>query len=389
MYDFTFEVGTKILFGKDQLEKLPKEIKKYGNRVLLCYGGGSIKRIGLYDDVVKLLNDNEIFYCELDGIESNPRVESAEKGIQIARENNLNFILAIGGGSVIDCAKLVAAGVYTDCTPWDIVISKCNVEKAVPLGTILTIAATGSEMDNVSVITNLKTKEKLAWGTKLVLPKFSFMNPEYTFSVPKKHTAAGVADIMSHTMENYFTLNDGCYLQDRFAEGILKTCVEYGPVVYNNPENYDARANIMWANSWAINGILDSGKATDWSVHAMEHELSAFYDITHGVGLAILTPNWLKYVLNEDTVSKIRTFGINVFGIEQSDDEFADANKAIDTLREFFNSMEIPDTLTKVGIGEEHLEEMAKLTIEHKNGIINGFAKLDEKDVLEIYKMSL
>ncbi|RVU55105.1 iron-containing alcohol dehydrogenase [Anaerosphaera multitolerans] len=389
MKDFIFEVGTKILFGEDQLKHLPKEIKKYGNSVLFCYGGGSIKKLGLYDDVVKLLEENGIAYSELSGIEPNPRVESAIDGIRIARENKVDLVLAVGGGSVIDCAKLIAAGYYVDENPWDIVVGKVKVEKALPLGTILTLAATGSEMDTDSVITNLETKQKLGWGSKHVLPKFSIMNPVYTYSVNKHHTAAGVADIMSHTMENYFSLNDGCYLVDRLAEGILKTCIKYGPVALESPEDFDARANIMWANSWAINGLLKTGKDTSWSVHAIEHELSAFYDITHGTGLAILTPNWLRHVLNEHTANKIAIFGKNVFGIEPSGDKFADANKAIDALREFFDKMGIPKGLRDLGIGEEHLEEMAELTIKHKGGPIDGFITIDVEDVLEIYKMSL
>lgn len=244
-------------------------------------------------------------------------------------------------------------------------------------------------MNSGSVITNLESKEKLGWGSPYVLPKFSFLNPKLTFSVPKYHTAAGTADIMSHTMENYFTLNDGAYLSDRFAEAILKTCIKYGKIAVEEPESYEARANLMWANSWAINGLLNAGKNKSWSVHAMEHELSAFYDITHGVGLAILTPNWLRHCLNEETVDKICEFGKNVFEIEEMQDKFEMANKSIDALSSFFKSIGIPMSLREVGIDEEHLEEMAKLTIEHKGGPIDGFVKLEEDDVLKIYQMSL
>lgn len=388
MQDFIYEVSTKILFG-DKLKKLPEEVKKYANRVLLTYGGGSIKKSGLYDEIIKMFEENNIFYKELSGIEPNPRIESVREGLKIVRENNLEFILAVGGGSVIDCSKLIAAGVYEESDPWDIVIGKVSPKKAIPLGTILTLAATGSEMNSGSVITNLESKEKLGWGSPYVLPKFSFLNPKLTFSVPKYHTAAGTADIMSHTMENYFTLNDGAYLSDRFAESILKTCVKYGKIAVEEPENYEARANLMWANSWAINGLLNAGKNKSWSVHAMEHELSAFYDITHGVGLAILTPNWLRHCLNEETVDKICEFGKNVFEIEEMQEKFEMANKSIDELSSFFKSIGIPMSLREVGIDEEHLEEMAKLTIEHKGGPIDGFVKLEEDDVLKIYQMSL
>ena len=390
MQDFIFEVSTKILFGRDNLKKLSKEIKAHGNKVLICYGGGSVKRSGLYDKIVANLKENNIEYKDLAGIEPNPRIESVKRGIEIVKENNIDFILAVGGGSVIDCAKLVAAGAKIEADPWKIVLGEERVREALPIGAILTIAATGSEMDNLSVISNMDTKQKLAWGSKYVLPKFAIMNPEYTYTVPKYHTAAGSADIMSHTMENYFSLNDGCYMQDRMSEGILKTVINYGPIAYNDPENYEARANLMWSSSWAINGLLGSGKSTAWSVHAMEHELSAYYDITHGVGLAILTPRWLRHVLNDETVEKIATFGKNVFEIEETSDKFEDANKAIDALHKFFKEeLNIPMTLKEIGIDETHLREMADATITHNGGNIMGFVELSSEDVYEIFKESL
>ncbi|WP_277222097.1 iron-containing alcohol dehydrogenase [Peptoniphilus vaginalis] len=390
MKDFIFNVNTKILFGRDQMKNLASEIKKYGSRVLLTYGGGSIKRSGLYDEVVKIFEDNDIFYKELAGIEPNPRVDSAREGVKIVRENDLDFILAVGGGSVIDLSKLVAGAVYLDCDPWDIVIKKAKIEKALPIGTILTLAATGSEMDAGGVITNLETNQKLGFGSAYTLPKFSIMNPETTYSVNVKHTAAGIADIMSHTMENYFTLGDGAYMQNRLAEGILKTCIHYGPIAMEEAENYEARANIMWASSWAINGLLSTGKSTGWSVHAMEHELSAYYDITHGIGLAILTPRFLKHILNEKTVDMIRDFGINVFNMIASDDKMKDAKKAIGYLHAFFEQdMCIPMTLGEVGIDDEKLEVMAEAAARHAGGTIKGVVELTKEDVLEIYKASL
>ncbi|MBU5669924.1 iron-containing alcohol dehydrogenase [Peptoniphilus sp. MSJ-1] len=390
MKDFIFHVPTKILFGKDQMKNLAGEIKKYGDRVLLAYGGGSIKRTGLYDEIVKIFEDNNIFYKELSGIEPNPRVESAVRGVEIVRENELNFILAVGGGSVIDLSKLIAGAVFLDCNPWDIVIKKEKITKALPIGTILTLSATGSEMDSGGVITNLETKQKLSFGSKYTLPKFSILNPEITYTVNEKHTAAGVADIMSHTMENYFTLNDGAYMQNRLAEGILKTCIHFGPIALENPTNYDARANLMWASSWAINGLLDTGKETPWSVHAMEHELSAFYDLTHGIGLAILTPRFLSHILNDDTVDMIRDFGINVFNINKTDDKFKDAKAAIGALHMFFEQdMKIPMSLTEVGIDEKHLEEMAENAAKHAGGSIRGVVELNKDDILKIYKACL
>lgn len=387
MQDFIFYNPTKILFGKEELKKLPEEIKKYGSKVLFAYGGGSIKKNGIYDKIVSLLNESGIEFMELSGIEPNPRVDSAIEGARIIKENGLDFVLAVGGGSVVDCSKLIAAAAVTDAEPWDIVIRKHKVEGALPLGVVLTLSATGSEMDAGSVITNPQTREKLGWGTEYVRPKFSILNPEHTFTVNSWHTAAGVADIMSHTMENYFTTYDDLYLQDCFAEGVLKTCLKYAKTAVDEPENYEARANLMWANTWAINGLLETGKSTGWSVHAMEHELSAYYDITHGVGLAILTPRWLEHVLNENTKAKIARFAREVFGVE-GDDDYEVARAGIKALHDFFVNLGIPMTLREVGI-TEHLEEMAENTIKHVGGPIRGFQELNAKDVLEIYKNSL
>lgn len=387
MKDFTFDISTKILFGKDHLKNLAGEIKKYGSKVLLVYGQKSIKKIGLYDQIIKTFSENSIESFELQGIVPNPRIDKVRQGVKIAKENKIDFILAVGGGSVIDTAKLVAAGALIENDPWDIVIGKAKVENALPIGSILTLAATGSEMDTSSVITNEETSQKLGWGSEFVRPKFAIMNPEYTYTVNSYHTAAGTADIMSHTMENYFSLNDGCYLQDRFSEGVLKTCIKYGPIAIKDPENYEARANLMWANSWAINGLLDAGKSTAWSVHAMEHELSALRDITHGVGLAILTPYWLEYCLDDETSEKIAEFGYNVFDIEKSESTNEDAKKAIEALREFFSSIGIPTKLRDESFSEEDLPIMAKNCMNNKKtSKIKGFKHLEEKDVLNIYK---
>lgn len=387
MKDFTFDISTKILFGKDHLKNLAGEIKKYGNKVLLVYGQKSIKKIGLYDQIVNIFAENSIEYFELEGIVPNPRIDKVRMGVKIAKEYKIDFILAVGGGSVIDTAKLVAAGALIENDPWDIVIGKAKVENALPIGSILTLAATGSEMDTSSVITNEETSQKLGWGSEFVRPKFAIMNPEYTYTVNSYHTAAGTADIMSHTMENYFSLNDGCYLQDRFSEGVLKTCIKYGPIAIRDPENYEARANMMWANSWAINGLLDAGKSTAWSVHAMEHELSALRDITHGVGLAILTPYWLEYCLDDQTSEKIAEFGYNVFNLEKSESTNEDAKKAIEALREFFSSIGIPTKLRDESFSEEDLPIMAKNCMNNrKTPEIKGFKHLVEEDVLNIYK---
>ena len=387
MKDFNFNISTKILFGKDQLNNLADEIKKYGQRVLLVYGRNSIKKIGLYDEIVKIFEENSITHFELSGVVPNPRIDKVREGVKIAKDNDIDFVLAVGGGSVVDSAKLIAAGFYTDSDPWDIVIKKEKVTNALPLGSILTLAATGSEMNAGSVISNEETGQKLGWGSEYVRPKFAIMNPEYTYSVDSYHTAAGTVDIMSHTMENYFTLNDGAYLNDRFAEGILKTCIKYGPIAIKESDNYEARSNLMWANSWAINGLISAGKSTEWSVHAMEHELSALRDITHGVGLAILTPAWLEYCLDDETSEKISTFGYNVFDIEKTDSQIDDAKKAIEALRNFLESLGINLSLKEEGFSEEDLPIMAKNCLDNKNkSQIDGFKVLKEEDILNIYK---
>lgn len=386
MLNFNYSIPTKIFFGKGQIEILGKEIKKYGNKVLVVYGGGSIKKNGVYDEVVNIFKDNNINFWELSGVEPNPRITTVRKGIKMCKENDVDFILAVGGGSSIDCSKVIAAGCYYKKDPWDIVLDSSKIENAIPLGTILTLSATGSEMNAGAVITNLETNEKLGTHHPSMAPKFSILDPSYTFTVPKKHTAAGIADIMSHTFENYFSKTKEAYLQNRMAESILKTCIEYGKVAIEEPENYEARANLMWASSLAINGILSYGKETKWSVHPIEHELSAFYDITHGVGLAILTPYWMEYVLDYGTLDNFVEYGVNVWNIDDKQDKYAIANKAIEKTREYFISLGIPSTLKEVGIEEEKLEEMAKAAT--RRGAVGGFRPLKEEDVLKIYKLA-
>ncbi|RXI40948.1 NADH-dependent alcohol dehydrogenase [Clostridium tetani] len=386
MLNFNYSIPTKIFFGKGQIEILGKEIKKYGNKVLVVYGGGSIKKNGVYDEVVNIFKDNNINFWELSGVEPNPRITTVRKGIKMCKENDVDFILAVGGGSSIDCSKVIAAGCYYKKDPWDIVLDSSKIENAIPLGTILTLSATGSEMNAGAVITNLETNEKLGTHHPSMAPKFSILDPSYTFTVPKKHTAAGIADIMSHTFENYFSKTKEAYLQNRMAESILKTCIEYGKVAIEEPQNYEARANLMWASSLAINGILSYGKETKWSVHPIEHELSAFYDITHGVGLAILTPYWMEYVLDYGTLDNFVEYGVNVWNIDDKQDKYAIANKAIEKTREYFVSLGIPSTLKEVGIEEEKLEEMAKAAT--RRGAVGGFRPLKEEDVLKIYKLA-
>ncbi|MGO1368983.1 MAG: iron-containing alcohol dehydrogenase [Senegalia sp. (in: firmicutes)] len=387
MLNFNYSIPTRVFFGKDKINTLSENIKEYGNKILLVYGGGSIKKTGLYDDIVKIFKNDHIKYFELEGVKPNPRIDTVRKGIQICKENDIDLVLAVGGGSVIDASKVIAAGVHYDGDAWDIVLDPRKIYKALPIATILTLAATGSEMDAGAVITNPETKQKLGTGSPNIFPKFSILDPTYTFSVPKNQTAAGVVDIMSHVFEVYFSKTNEAYLQNRMAEAVLKTCINYGPKVMSEPENYEARANLMWAGSLAINGLLAYGKETEWSAHEIEHELSAYYDITHGVGLAILFPYWMEYVLSEDTVDKFVEYGINVWDIDKTKDKFEIAKSSIEKTRDFFNSLDMPSTLSDVDIDDKHLDEMAKGAV--ARGTLGSFKALEKEDVFKIYQMSL
>lgn len=386
MLNFHYNIPTEIYFGKGQIENLGVNLKKISDNVLLVYGGGSIKKIGLYDKVLEQLKANDILFSELAGVEPNPRIESVRKGVEIVRANNITCVLAVGGGSTIDCAKVIASGTCYDGDPWEQVIDSSKITKALPVVSVLTLSATGSEMDGFAVISDLEKNEKWGTGNDLTKPVFSILDPEYTYSVSKKQTAAGTADIMSHTFENYFNQNKGAFLQARFCEGILKTCIQYAPVAMEKPDDYEARANLMWSSSMAINGIVSYGEGTAWSVHPMEHELSAFYDITHGVGLAILTPYWMEYVLNDDTVWRFAEYGKNVWNITEGDD-YSIAKEAITKTREFFVSLGLPATLSEIDITDEHFDIMAKKAAD--GGLAYGFVPLNAEDVKKIFESAL
>lgn len=389
MQDFIYDVPTKIYFGQNQLSNLSNELNKYGKNVLITYGSGSIKRNGLYDKVINELNKDNFNIFELANIEPNPRIESVIKGAKICKDNHIDVVLAIGGGSTIDCSKFICAAALEDFDPWLFFTYEKSVTKALPLVTILTLAATGSEMNNGGVITNLKTNEKKGSGGDALYPKVSFLDPTITYTVSKYQTACGSADILSHIMEVYFTLDDEFYMLDSIMESLMKTVIKYTPIALKDPSNYEARANIMWASSWAINSFIECGKDHDWSCHSIEHQLSAYYDITHGLGLAIITPHWLRYCLDDEHVKKIADFGINVFNLEKSDDLYDVANKAIDKLEDFlFNICELDNTLTKININDEYFNDMAIKATKGKE-YINGFKKLTKEDVINIYKMCL
>jgi alcohol dehydrogenase YqhD (iron-dependent ADH family) len=385
---FVYDIPTRVYFGENQFENLGKEVRQYGKRVLLTYGGGSIKKIGLYDTVLAELQKAGLEVYELSGIEPNPRVDSVREGAKICKEKQIDVLLAVGGGSTIDATKWIAAGACVEHDPWEFFSKWAPVEKALPIVTVLTLSATGSEMDAGGVISNPGTKDKIGRIHPLLQPKVSFLDPTMTYTVSKYQTACGSADILSHIMEVYFNMNQDLYMLDCFMEGLMKTVIKYTPIALEQPDNYEARANLMWTSSWAINGFVDGGKEQAWSCHPMEHELSAIYDITHGLGLAILTPRWLEYCLDETTVSKYVQFGVNVFGIDATLPPMEIAKKSIEMVSDFlFNQLGLDDTFTKVGIKEEDFAVMAKKAC--MDGVLEGFKPLNQQDIEKIFRMCM
>ena len=387
MKNYDYHISTDIYLGKGHISKLGDNISSIGKKILLVYGGGSIKKSGLYDQVISQLDRAGVKVYELSGVEPNPRIESVRKGVKICLENKIDAVLAVGGGSSIDCAKVRASGACYSGDPWDLVLDANKITKALPVAAVLTLAATGSEMDGFAVISDMEKNEKWGTGNDITRPVFSIMDPEYTFSVSKYQTACGSSDIMSHTFENYFNSTKGAYIQARMAEGILKTCIKYAPIAIEDPENYEARANLMWASSLAINGLISYGEDAAWAVHPMEHELSAFYDITHGAGLALLTPYWMQYVLSDDTVEKFVEYGTNVWDIDKDKAPMEIAEEAIAKTRQFFDSIGMPSHLRDLGIDETHFETMAEKAAD--GGLAHGFIPLNKEDVMNIYKMAL
>ena len=381
MNNFTFHIPTDIRFGKDQIQCLPEELAKYGKKVLLVYGGGSIKRSGLYDKIRELLKDFEV--SELPGIEPNPKLTSVEKGTAICKEKGIQVILAVGGGSTIDASKHIAASACYDGQPWDLVKDRSLVAGALPVAVVLTICATGSEMNSGAVISNEKTHEKLEINHPLLYPRLSICDPTYLYTLPSKQTAAGAVDILSHVMEQYFQPNDEAYITDVLSEAVMKTVVKYARKAMDEPENYEARSNLMWASTIGLNHLLTVGKGGAWSVHPIEHVLSAYYDITHGVGLAILTPAWMEYVLSDKTASRFARFAREVFGVGEADDRKA-ARLGIEKVRQFNQSLAMPSTLSEAGVLEEKFDEMAAEAVRTSGISSRAYVKLQVPDVKNI-----
>lgn len=385
MQNFRFMSPTVFIFGKDTELSVGAEVRKYGNKVLFHYGGGHIRKNGLYDRIINSMEQSGIEYIELGGVKANPDVELVRQGIEICRKEKVDFILAAGGGSVIDSAKAIAMGVFYEKDVWDYFMGDTEIRKALQVGVILTIPATGSEASNTSVLTNSAEGHlKRAVSSDLLKPVFAVMNPELTYSLPAYQTAAGGVDIMSHVLERYFTLEPDCGFTDRLCEATLRTVIQSLPKVLKNPEDYAARAEIMWAGTIAHNGILGVGRSEDWGSHMLGHEISALYDLTHGATLSIVIPQWMKYVYKTD-ITRFVKYAVNVWNVEEDFyDQEQTALEGIRRTKEFFSSVGMPVSLKEAEISGERIEEMAEKCT--KYGTVGGFKKLEKQDCINIYQ---
>jgi NADP-dependent alcohol dehydrogenase len=371
MKDFEFYNPVRIFFGKDQLDKIKSQISRE-EKVLILYGSGSIFRNGIYNNIKEELKDYEIF--EFGGIEPNPSYETAMKAVKIIKENKINFLLAVGGGSVIDATKFIAAAVFYDgVDPWNILLKGETVKKSMPLGVILTLPATGTEMNMNSVMTRKSTQDKLAFSTPFSYPRFSFLLPEAAGSLPKRQVANGIVDAFVHVIEQYLTYPVNAPLQDRFAEAILLTLIEEGPKVYSNPADYDAMANLMWCATMALNGLIQCGVPGDWSVHSIGHELTALHDIDHARTLAIVLPG-LWTVLKNEKREKLLQYGERVWKISGGTEDER-ITKTIDKTVEFFESLDIKTRLSDYGVKQDTIDKIVS-RLENRGMILFGDRQL-------------
>jgi alcohol dehydrogenase len=389
MRNFEFQNATKIIFGKETENKAGEEVSKIGKKALLHYGGGSIKKSGLYDRVKNSLTASGVEMVELGGVEPNPRLDLVQEGIELCRKENVDIILAVGGGSSIDSAKAIAIGVPYDGDVWDFFEGK-QIITALPVGVVLTIPAAGSETSTNAVITNTELGKKYPTGSLLLRPKFAILNPELCYTLPAYQTACGTVDMFSHVMERYFSVDTEGDLTDRLCEATMQSIIKNALLTLKNPSDYASRAELMWASTVAHNGFLDTGRTSEWSSHMIEHELSAKYNIAHGAGLAIIFPAWIKYVYKKD-VMRFAQFAQRVFGI--SLDYYNPERTVLEGIEQliiFFKRIGMPTTLAEVNIGIDNLEYMAKKCFRgNQDGTTGTFFPLDTDDILNIYKLAL
>ncbi|AZB41184.1 iron-containing alcohol dehydrogenase [Bacillus sp. FJAT-42376] len=379
---------TKLWFGKGQISQLGSELGGRGKNVLIVYGGGSIKKNGVYDAVMEELDKSGANVFELSGVEPNPRLSTVKAGIALCREKEIDLMLAIGGGSVIDCVKAISIGVFYEGDVWDVICRKGSPERALPFGTVLTLAATGSEMNNISVITDWEKNEKRGWGSPLVFPQFSILDPSYTFSVPRDQTVYGVVDIMSHALEQYFHRTDNTPMIDRFIESLLLTVMEAGAELVNDLRSFKLRETVMYAGTTAFNETLSNGTdGGDWGSHQIEHAVSAIYDIPHGGGLAIIFPNWMSYCSEIDP-SRMKKLAVNVFKISpEGKSDLETAKEGIAALRSYWNSIGAPSRLSDYGIDDSRLEELVEKSFMKDQ--VGTYKILNKEDVREILLRSM
>jgi len=388
MESFNFYSPTEFIFGKERENEVGKYIKKFGgSRVLVHYGSGSAVKSGLLGRVTASLDAEGLFHVELGGVQPNPRDTLIYKGIELCRENDIDFILSVGGGSCIDSSKGIAAGAVYDGDFWDFYSGKASVEKALPIGTVLTIAAAGSEGSGASVVTQEKTMLKRDTGSDLLRPRFSVLNPELTCTLPAYQTACGAADIMAHVFERYFTNTPEVEVTDRLCEAILLTMIKETPRVIADPNNYEARANIMWAGTVAHNDIIGVGRSQDWNSHGIEHELSGLYDCAHGAGLAVIMPAWMEFVMNHN-VMRFAQMAVRVWGCEMNfENPEVTARRGITCFRRFLHDIGLPINLEQLGAKVEDIP-----TLVRNQGVGDGrtwgFVRLSSDDITKIYEIA-
>jgi hypothetical protein len=388
MDNFTFHNPTKILFGRGMENEVGAEVARYSRRILLHFGGGSIKKSGLYDRVVASLKRAGVEWVELGGVKPNPRLGLVHEGVKLCREQKLDFVLAVGGGSSIDSSKAIAMGAANDGEVWDYFVGKRELTRALPVATILTIPAAGSESSTASVVTNEDGWIKRGFNSELLYPKFSVLNPELAFTLPAFQVACGSADIMSHLMERYFTNSRNVAFIDRLLEATMKTVIAQAPKVLAKSTDYDAWSELMWAGTIAHNNLLNTGRVGDWGSHDIEHEISGIYDVAHGAGLAVVFPAWMKHVLDHD-LDRFVQWSVRVWNVElDMFDKEATARAGIARLEAFFHSIGLGTTLASLKVGTDRIDEMARKATDGDTRRIGNFVKLDSAQVAKVLKLA-
>ena len=389
MLNFQYYTPTKVVFGKNSEKEVGALVKEQGcKKVLVHYGGQSAKKSGLLDRIFKALEDEGVTYVSLGGVVPNPRLSKVYEGIELCKKEDVDFILAVGGGSVIDSAKAIGYGMANQfCDVWDLYTGKEQPKGCMPIGAVLTIAAAGSEMSNSSVITNEDGWYKKALDIDYGRCKFAIMNPELTYTLPEYQTESGCTDIMMHTMERYFVLEDTMDLTDRFAEDVMKNVMVNAKILLTDPQNYDARAEIMWAGSVSHNGLTGCGtNGGDWATHLIEHELGGMFDVAHGAGLAAVWGSWARYVMDEKP-ERFKQFALNVMGVEDQGDVKKTALAGIEAVEDFYRSIKMPTNMRELGVEptDEQIKEMAMKATNNDTVELGAFKKLKAEDIVKIY----